>query len=220
MLHRLGRIPAVCWSAECELRACLERLRARRRDLSARLDAGRRLLAHLRDGGAAVPAARLADWAARLEGLDGDADDAALHAEVGAPPPPPAAPPALGLLALWLQPAGESRFSERALKDLTLLWSLTHDPWYAWPAGVPPEVAGLIAAAREGDWPRLADGAARLLRGGADLSRRQPLGRRGVPRRLAAPGAPPRPAQPDAADDTVIAPLARYSVARGRSGKC
>ncbi len=170
MLRRLGRAPAVCWSAECELRACLERLRARRRDLSARLDAGRRLLAHLRENGPLVPAARLADWSGRLEGLDGDAEDAALYAEVSARAAAAAAPPALGQLALWLQPAAESRFSERALKDLTLLWSLTHDPWYSWPAGVPPEVAGLIAAAREGDWPRLADSAARLLRRGTDLS--------------------------------------------------
>jgi hypothetical protein len=169
MLRRLGRAPAVCWSVECELRACLERLRARRRDLSARLDACRRLIAHLREGGSAVPAARLADWATRLEALDGEADDAALHVEVSGRLCP-GAPPALGLLALWLRPAGESRFSERALKDLTLLWSLTHDPWYAWPSGVPPEVASLIAAAGDGDWPRLADGASRLLRAGTDLS--------------------------------------------------
>jgi hypothetical protein len=170
MLRRLGGIPTVCWSADCELRACLERLRSRRRDLSARLEAGRLLVTHLRDNGSAVPAARLADWTARLEGLDGDTEDAALHGEVSSHAAIPTAPPALGLLALWVQPAGESRFSERALKDLTLLWSLTHDPWYAWPSGVPPEVAGLIAAAREGDWPRLADGAGRLLRAGPDLS--------------------------------------------------
>jgi hypothetical protein len=170
MLRRLGRAPVVCWSAECELRACLGQLRARRRDLPARLDACRRLLAHLRENGPAVPATRLADWSARVEGLEGDAEDAALHAEVCARAAVPAAPPALGVLALWLRPAAESRFSERALKDLTLLWALTHDPWYAWPAGVPPEVAGLIAAAREEDWPRLADGAGRLLRASPDLS--------------------------------------------------
>ena len=57
------------------------------------------------------------------------------------------------------------------MKDLTLLWSLTHDPWYAWPSGAPPEVAGLlIAAAGDGDWPRLSAGAGRLLRAGTDLS--------------------------------------------------
>jgi hypothetical protein len=170
MLGRLGRAPAVCWSADGELRACLGRLRARRRDLPARLDACRRLLAHLKDDGHAVPAARLADWCARLEALDGDAEDAALYAEVSARAAARGAPPALGLLALWLRPAAESRFSQRALKDLTLLWSLTHDPWYAWPSGVPPEVSALVAAAREEDWPRLADGAARLLRSGVDLS--------------------------------------------------
>ncbi len=170
MLRRLGRPPAVCWSADCEFRACLERLRARRRPLSARLDAGRRLLAHLRDNGGAVPSRRLGDWSARLEALDGDAEDGALHGEVSRLAAAPDAPPALGLLALWLQPAAESRFSERALKDLTALWALTHDPWYSWPAGVPPEVAGLIAAARCGDWPRLADAALRLLRRGVDLS--------------------------------------------------
>lgn len=170
MLRLLGRAPTACWSAECELRACLERLRARRRDLPARLDACRRLIAHLRDNGPAVHAARLTDWSARLEALEGDAEDAALCAEVSARAGCGGAPPALGLLALWLRPAAESRFSERALKDLTLLWSLTYDPWYAWPSGVPPEVAGLIAAAGDGDWPRLADGAGRLLRAGTDLS--------------------------------------------------
>ncbi|HEX5273451.1 MAG TPA: hypothetical protein VFW33_23300 [Gemmataceae bacterium] len=166
MLRRLGRAPAVCWSAECELRACLERLRAGRRDLPARLDACRRLITHLRENDPSVPA----DWSARLEAMDGDAEDAALHDEVIARTVVPGAAPALDLLALWLRPAAESRFAERALKDLTALWSLTHDPWYAWPSGVPPEVAGLIAAAREGDWPRMADGAARLLRAGTDLS--------------------------------------------------
>jgi len=170
MLRHLGRAPAVCWSSSCELRTCLERLRAARRDLPARLDACRRLLSHLRQNGWPVPSQRLADWSGRVEGLEGDAEDGVLHAEVGAHAAAPAASPALGLLALWLQPATESPFSERALKDLTLLWSLTHDPWYTWPAGVPPGVAGLIAAAREGNWPRLADAAARLLRQGHDLS--------------------------------------------------
>jgi hypothetical protein len=169
MLRLLGRAPAVCWSAECELRSCLGQLRARRRDLPARLDACRRLLAHLRDNGP-VPAARLTAWSARLEAVEGDSEDAGLHVELSARAAAPGAPPSLGLLALWLRPAAESRFSERALKDLTLLWTLTHDPWYAWPSGVPPEVDELIAAAREEDWPRLADGAGRLLRGGADLS--------------------------------------------------
>jgi hypothetical protein len=165
MLRQLGPVPEVCWSAECELRACLSQLRARRRDLTARLENGRRLLAHLGDGGQAV-----ADWPARLEGLDAGTDDEALSREVSAAAAEPGAPPALTLLALWLQPAGESRFSERALKDLTLLWSLTHDPWYTWPAGVPAAVAGLVAAAREGDRPRLADAAARVLRQSPDLS--------------------------------------------------
>jgi hypothetical protein len=169
MLRRLGRAPAVCWSADGELRACLERLRARRRDLSARLAACRRLLTHLRETGSAVPAGRLADWSARLEGLEGETDGG-LYADLGGRAASPAAPPALGLLALWLQPAGESCFSERALKDLTLLWSLTHDPWYTWPADMPAAVAGLIAAAHEDDWPRLADAAARLLRRGPDVS--------------------------------------------------
>jgi hypothetical protein len=170
MLLRLGDAPRVCWSAGSELRACLERLRARRRTLPARLDACRRLLTHLRETGPAAPAQRLADWSSRVEGLEGDAEDDALFAEVEARAAAPAAAPALGLLALWLQPAAESTFSERALKDLTLLWSLTHDPWYTWPADVPAQVAGLIAAARAGDWPRLSDAATRLLRHGPDLS--------------------------------------------------
>jgi hypothetical protein len=169
MLRRLGPAPETCWSAEGELRACLGRLRARRRDLPARLEACRRLLGDLRDRGGVAPR-RLADWSARLEGLDAGGADAALYREVSVAAAAPAAPPALGLLALWLQPAGESRFSERALKDLTLLWALTHDPWYTWPASVPAEVAGLIAAAREGDWPRMADAAARVLRRCPDLS--------------------------------------------------
>src|SRR5262249_34288938 len=123
------------------------------------------------DGGPA-DTARLADWSARLEALDGDggAEDGALAREVAGGADAPAAPPALGLLALWLQPAGEARFSERALKDLTALWSLTHDPWYTWPPEVPGAVAALFAAARDGDWPRLADEAARVLRRGPDLS--------------------------------------------------
>jgi hypothetical protein len=169
MLQRLGPAPATCWSAECELRACLERLRAGRRDLPARLEACRRLLADLRDHGGVTPR-RLADWSLRLEGLEAEGEDGALYREVSVAADAPAAPPALGLLALWLQPAGESPFSERALKDLTLLWALTHDPWYTWPAEVPAEVAGLIAAAREGDWPRLADAATRMMRRGPDLS--------------------------------------------------
>jgi hypothetical protein len=165
MLRQLGPAPDACWSAECELRACLGQLRARRRDVSARLEAGRRLVGQLRD--AAVP---VADWPGRLEAMDVGGEDEALYREVSVAADTPAAPPALGLLALWLQSAGESRFSERALKDLTLLWSLTHDPWYTWPAGVPAQVAGLIAAAREADWPRLADAAARLFRRAPDLS--------------------------------------------------
>jgi len=165
MLRRLGPVAEVSWSADCEFRTCLERLRVRCRDLPARLEAARRLLAHLRDN---HPAPRLADWSARVEALDSDAEDDALYREVNAAAP--AGPPALALLALWLQPAGESRFAERALKDLTTLWALTHDPWYTWPAGVAAEVAGLIAAARDGDWPRLADAAARTLRRNPDLS--------------------------------------------------
>jgi hypothetical protein len=169
MLPRLGPAPETCWSAGGELRTCLGRLRARRRDLSARLESCRRLLADLRERGG-MPARRLADWSARLEALDVDGADGALYREVSVAAGAPAAPPALGLLALWLQPAGESRFSERALKDLTLLWALTNDPWYSWPAGVAGLVAGLIAAAREGDWPRLADAAAGALRRLPDLS--------------------------------------------------
>src|SRR5207253_2106785 len=68
LLRRLGPLPEVTWSAECELRACLGRLRARGRDPSARLEACRRLLASLSDG-----AARLAEWSARVESLaEGD----------------------------------------------------------------------------------------------------------------------------------------------------
>jgi len=170
MLRRLGPIPDVCWSAECELRVSLQRLRGRRRDLPVRLEAGRRLIAHLREQSRVVPAARLADWSARLEALDAGADDGTLSAEVNTRAAAPSAPAALSLLALWLRPASESPFSERALKDLTALWALTTDPWYSWPAAVPAEVNGLIAAARSGDWPRLADAATRLLRRGVDLS--------------------------------------------------
>jgi hypothetical protein len=170
MLRQLGPISAVYWSAEGELRASLERLRSRRRDLPARLETCRKLIDYLREQSRSVPPARLADWSARLEVLTAAADDSALYAEVSAHAAKPAASAALALLALWLRPAAESSFSERALKDLAELWLLTTDPWYSWPAAVPTEVLGLIAAAQSGDWPRLADAATRLLRRGPDLS--------------------------------------------------
>src|SRR5262249_56820017 len=119
MLQRLGRAPATCWSAECELRSCLERLRAGRRDLPARLEACRRLLVDLRDHGGVTPR-RLADWSLRLEGLEAEGEDGALYREVSVAADAPAAPPALGLLALWLQPAGGAPLPRPAVENPAL----------------------------------------------------------------------------------------------------
>jgi hypothetical protein len=175
----LGRMPAPieAWSIACELRACLHGLRGAVRRLPARRDACRRLLSYLGEHGPDGIAPLLDGWAERIGALDegGAADDPALYEEVWRQAASldgraPGGLAALRLLALWLQPGGQSRFSEGALKDLDQLWDLTHDPWYTWPADVPPLVQGMIAAAAVGDWSRLAEAAGRALRRFPDVS--------------------------------------------------
>jgi hypothetical protein len=173
----LDRRPDVPGPTSVELRRCLKALALGRWSGQARRDACRRLIAFLQEHLSGRLSALLERCSQRLDTLGEDAAQAAdLHAEVAAASAsvkgecPPAARAALDLLQLWLEPVFESSFSERALMDLDQLWTLTHDPWYTWPAEVPAAVESLIALAATGNWPQLAEAARHLLRQYPDAS--------------------------------------------------
>jgi hypothetical protein len=183
LLAHLGEPPDVSWSVACELRCDLERLRIRWGDLPARLKACRVLLDYGKKNASEEVRKWLTACEVRFSALpETELVDAHLALEVRicseaiAKQANGGLLSALRLLALWTEPAPESRFSEAALRDLDKLWWFSHDAWHDCSAEVAVQIEALIEAATRGDWQQLASRAASLLRGIPDLSLNSRLG--------------------------------------------